>query len=210
MRYVAVFTILSLLATCLPAGAQTLHGLTIGEDLVPALKKMPKTRDFGQVGNYVAIKWPLADGDSFSATASPATGKIVFLEEDHDSGSSAGEAVLPGLIFGRTTLGDIRKRFGSNGIGFASNAETVQNGAAIGINCYELRNAPKVFVAFVTRLSPPAQIETSSPRTIQTNNGVLVALMVGQKSYLEEIWGTQLLYDPQYRAVDVPGLIDRD
>jgi hypothetical protein len=190
--------------------AQTLHGLTVGEALIPALKQMPTTQNFGRVGNYVAIKWTLSNGNSFSATASPVTGKIVLLEEDQDPASASHESLLPGLTLGATTLGDIRRRFGSNGIGFAANAETIQAGALIGINCYELRSIPGVFVAFVTRLSVSGQMGEAAPARISTGNGVLVSIIVAEKTYLQELWGTQLLFDSRYQRIDVPGLVKGD
>jgi hypothetical protein len=190
----------------MPATAQTLRGLTVGEGLVPALKTMPVTHNFGQVGNDVAIKWSLPSGSSLSATASPDTGKILLLEEDWDT-SAAKETVLPGLTFGVTKLDDIRRRFGSNGLGFVSNAETSQAAGMIGVNCYELRHAAGVFVAFVTLLPVPTQTGNLQPSQIKSGHGVLVAIIVAQKSYLQEIWGTQILADPDYKPIDVLGLV---
>lgn len=206
MRHFAIALFLSFCGLCMPATAQTLRGLTVGEELVPALKTMPVTHNFGQIGNDVAIKWSLSGGSSLSATASPDTGKILLLEEDWDT-SAAKETVLPGLTFGVTKLDDIRSRFGSNGLGFVSNAETLQAAGMIGVNCYELRHAPGVIVAFITLLPVPTQTGNLRPDQIKSGNGVLVALIVAQKSYLQEIWGTQILADPQYKPIDVPGLV---
>lgn len=210
VRYFTGFLILSFHALCLPAGAQTLHGLTIGEALVPALRSMPRSQDTAQVGNYVAVKWLLPDGNRLSARASPATGKIVFLEEDRNAVSAANDFPLPGLVLGSATLDDIRRRFGSNGIGFASNAETLHAGSLIGINCYELRHAPGVLVAFVTRLAPSDPAGERAMKAIDTGSGVLEAIMVAKGTYLEEIWGDQLLFDPHYKPIDVPGLVAVD
>jgi len=207
MRHIAGLLILSFQALCLPAAAQTLHSLTIGEELIPALKQMPKTQNYGPVGNYFAIKWSLASGNSFSATASPVTGKIVFLEEDFDSTPAVTDSPIPGVVLGATTLNDIRHRFGSIGIGFTSNAETLQSGTLIGINCSGLHHSPGVFVAFVTRLSPATKFGGSAPSRIDPGDGVLVSIIVAEKIYLQEIWGTQLFFDPHYAPIDVPGLI---
>ena len=206
VRYLPCLLMLSLHALCLPARAQTLHGLTIGELLIPALKRMPKTKDLSQVGNDVAIKWRLSESVSLSATASPDTGKIVFLEEDWSAASAATDSPLPGLVFGAATLGDIRRRFGSNGIGFASNAETLQDGALVGIKCYELRRAPGIFVAFVTRSTPPGSAGGRASNTIDTGKGVLVSFIVAEKTYLQKIWGDRLLFDPHYKPIIVAGL----
>ena len=210
MRYIACLLILSLHALSLPARAQTLHGLTIGELLVPALKRMPKTQNFSQVRDYVAIKWPLSEGVSLSATASPDTGKIVFLEEDWNAASAVDNSSVPGLVFGATTLSDIRRRFGSNGMGFASNAESLRDGSLIGINCYELHHAPGVFVAFVTRLTPSGASGGRAPNAVDTGSGVLVSLIVAEKTYLQTIWGDKLLFDPLYKPIAVPGLVAVD
>jgi hypothetical protein len=206
----AILLLLSLNAISLPAMAQTLHGLTVGEDLLPALKHMPKTQNFGQVGSYVAIKWTLPNGNGFSATASPATGKIVYLEEDQAAASPSNDLPLSGLVLGASTLNDIRHRFGSNGMGFASNAETLQGGVLIGINCYELRHAPGVFLVFVTRLSPSDETGEPAPSHLITGDGILVSVIVAEKTYLQEIWGDQLLTDPHYTPIDVPGLVAND
>jgi len=195
---------------CLPATAQTLQGLTVGEALIPALKHMPKTQNYGPLGDYVAVKWQLPGGNDFSATASPDTGKIVFLEEDREPAPAAHDFPLPGLILGTTTLSDIRRRFGSNGIGFASNAETLQNGALTGINCFELSHAPGVFVAFVTRVAPPGTPGKRGQYHIDIGDGVLVSIIVAEKTYLQEIWGNKLLFDPHYKPIEVPGLVAVD
>ena len=175
--------------------------LTIGERPNPALERMPKTQNFSQVGNYAAIKWSFPNGSSLSATASPGTGKIVFLEQDQDSASAVDDPHPPGLTLGTTTLDDIRRRFGSNGIGFVSNMETFQDGALIGINCYELQRAPGVFVAFATRLAPSGHTGAGTPSRISTGRGVLVTIIAAEKTYfagnmgLKDRIGSQLPAD---------------
>jgi len=211
VRYIAGFLLLlSFNGSSLPAIAQTIHGLTVGEDLVPALKHMPKTQNFGPVGSYFAIKWTLPSGNSFSATASPVTGKIVYLEEDQVATSPTNDLPFSGLILGASTLNDIRRRFGSNGTGFASNFETLQAGALIGINCYELHHAPGVFLVFVTRLSLSDEAKVSAPSHITSGDGILVSVIVAEKTYLQEIWGSRLLNDPNYKPIDLPGLVAND
>ena len=165
---------------------------------------MPRTQNFSPVGNDVAIKWQLADGDTLSATASADTRRILFLEEDALPGAPNATPV-PGLTLGATTLADLRRRFGSNGMGFESNAETLGAGRLTGVNCFELRHAPGVFVAFVTQLSAA---DTKTP--VEPGNGVLVAIIVARKSYLQEIWGEKLLHDPAYRPIVLPGLVAGD
>ena len=187
-----------------PISAQTLGGLSLGEPLVPALGRMPRTHDFAPVGNDVAIKWQLPDGNTLSATAWADTRKILFVEEDRRP-AAANATPLPGLTLGATTLADLRRRFGSNGMGFASNGETMQAGRPTGVNCFELRHAPGVFVAFVTQLSPA---DTTPP--IDTGKGMLVAIIVARKTYLQEIWGETLLRDLAYRPILLPGLVAGD
>lgn len=100
----------------LSAQGQSICGLQIG-DGISQLKKLGKTVAQDTYKSFLVQKWTLPDGNDLSATTD-ATHKIVYLESDWNGGDESTCSDLPWLKFGKTTLADIRKRFGSNGFMF--------------------------------------------------------------------------------------------
>jgi hypothetical protein len=73
---------------------------------------------------------------------------------------SRGGRDFPGMIYGETTLAEIRKRFGSNGMAFRDRAPVVPTDQGLALlNAYEVG---PIVVTFVTMV-PKKHIEAVKP-----------------------------------------------
>lgn len=195
-RQVACGLVGSLLAAA-GARAQGLDGFRLGEPLATASRAHPHPAAADPVDGFPAMRWEERDGSDVAVTATPDTKRVVFIEHDR-SGAAAGSPVgVSGLRFG-LTLDDIRRRFGSNGSGFASKGVSVANNSLVGVNCYEPAGSDDVTLALVTS-QPISDVDPSGPRT---GRGRLVAAILARTSYLERIWGKQRLVDPDYHRIE--------
>ena len=149
--------VVSLLAAAAASG-QELNGFRLGEKLATSAHAHPHPSAVGPVDGFPAMRWVLPDGSAVAVTARPDTRLVVFVEHD-GSGDAAGPVGIAGLRFG-TTLDDIRRRFGSNGYGFASNGETIANDSLVGVNCYEPQGSTDVTLALITS-QPIADVDPS-------------------------------------------------
>ena len=104
------------------ASAQSLSGLRVGDDLSSTARLGLSPVERNRSGPFTITKWRLPDGNELSVTAG-SNGKIVYIESDWVRSPSGTYSDFPGLYFGRTSLTDIRQKFGSNG--FAYGGRTV-------------------------------------------------------------------------------------
>src|SRR5262245_19225212 len=117
---IASFAALLIFGLNLPSGhsaAQSIEGFKVGDDMRTAAKTHPRPSVVGPQGSYAAFRWNEAGRNTVSVTASPDTGKIVFIESDWGGDATFAASALLGLTFGTSTLGDIGDKFGSNGFG---------------------------------------------------------------------------------------------
>lgn len=174
----------------------------MGEDFRAAARTHPKPSAQGALGSFAVVKWTLSHGNEVSVTASPDTGKIVFVESDWGDSAADAATEIPGLTFGKTNLSDIRGKFQSNGFGFKDNAVKLIGPDVVSFNCYEIKGSDNVVVVFVTVL-PVASIPTvSGSPSPDVGRGRLVSVILAKLDYLKSIWGEDRLFDPTYQPVD--------
>ncbi|NEX93806.1 hypothetical protein [Caulobacter sp. 17J65-9] len=183
------------------AHAQSIFGFKVGEDFKVAAKAHPRPSDMEAQGAFAVVKWDLSSGNSVSVTASPQTGRIVFIESDWGGDPTSAVTEAPGLKFGATTLADIRQKFQSNGFGFRSNAVQVIGEDLVSINCYQIDGDPDLIAVFVTTL-PIKDVPTvaGKPKP-DTGRGHLDAVMLASLAYLKETWGEDRIFDAAHHPV---------
>ncbi len=76
------------------------------------LAERPSTTDTDH--DITFTKWLFDNGNNLSVTSTPDK-KITFIEADWGGNSAASKSDFPGLTYGKTTLAELRERFGSNG-----------------------------------------------------------------------------------------------
>jgi hypothetical protein len=171
----------------------SLSGLRIGNPLsqVTTIGLTPVAKN--QTGPFTVMKWAFPDGNELSVTAS-SNGVIDYVESDWGERQAGTVTDFPGLIYGKTTLSELRQMFGSNGFAFAQHggAVKVKDGVVM-INSYEVGS---IVATFVTKIS-------GNPSRSQAMSGdaVLVALSIADPGYANSVWGART-YDQAYHPIE--------
>ena len=192
------------LATAIPAStahAQAISAFKIGEDMRVVAKSHPKPSNTETLGSYSAFKWNLPGGNDLSVTASPETGRIVFIESDWGGDPASAASDVPGMTFGITTLADIRKRFHSDGFGFKSNLGQATTDNLVSFNCYQIDSDPDLIVVFVTTLPIKDVPTVAGEPKVDTGKGHLEAVILSSLAYLKVTWGEDRVFDATYHPI---------
>jgi hypothetical protein len=185
------------LITAVMARAQSLSSLHIGDPgaRLAALGK-PTSTDTRN-GNTVR-KWTLPNGNDLSATTD-GSGRIIFIESDWNGADDSPACDLPNLHFGKTTLAELRARFGSNGFAFKElSGQLLSSDGAVLVNSYE---ANGVVITFYNKVSnkAAAQLDPEGQTTI-ADQAKLDAISIASPGYAKAEYGDRV-YDPNYKPV---------
>ena len=178
------------------------HGVRIGASAKSLQKLKLKQIDRSGSGAIKITKWALPNGNDLSVTYNSETDRIVYMEVDWCKNGSALSTGLAKKQFGTTSLSDIRSAFKSNGFTYANRAFLETPEELITFNAFELHNMPNIIAVFITSIS---QEEQNNIRVLQSDREnldqvsdsfKLVAIALADEAYLDEIWGTEKIYDP--------------
>jgi hypothetical protein len=134
------------------AQAQFLPGIKVGEEISSVPKLAAKPLPSKSVAPHEERRWKLPDGNRLSVAADPETKRIVYAEKQWDGGATGKPADFPGLVYGETTLADIRAHAQNNGFAFKDRLIDVRPDGLALFNAYEVEGTPGVVVTFVTKL----------------------------------------------------------
>jgi len=152
--------------------------------------KLEKVADDGDM-----VKYRTQNGNDFSVTTE--NGKVVFMENDWLQDPKGTQPLLPGLTFGKTTLRDIRQKFGTNGFvhNHASHMETETH--LIMLNCFEFDSPNNEILVTITKVAKNANVtEATVAQELK-----LDAVIIADKSYLDKIWGEEKTFDPNNKKI---------
>jgi hypothetical protein len=146
-RFSALLLLLSFPALL---SAQSLAGVRLGASPV-TIESLPYTPVAREGRGAIKVsKFKLEDGNDLSVTFNSKVNRIVFVELDWNTSSQASQTGVPGLVFGRTTLAEIRRRHGSNGFTWKSVGMQRDGDRVLAFNAYEIRDKPGGVVVYVT------------------------------------------------------------
>lgn len=178
--------------------AQSLSGVRIGDTLAQAIETVGmKPSRVSTIGPFNAIAWTFPGANSLSVTASIQTGKIVYAESDWGGGAQHDAfADFPNMTYGETTLADIRKRFGSNGMAFEERSPvmTTDEGVVL-LNAYEVG---QVIVTFVTRVRKEGAAAKNAADV--SRYATLDSISIADPSYARS-WGKPIK-DQAYKPIE--------
>ncbi len=130
--------------------SQTLVGLKVG-DASAELVRLGPSADTDTYKGMSLLRWNLPNGNELSVTLGE-SGKIVYLESDWDGKNDDVGCDLPGLHFGLTTLAELRKRFGSNGLGFEGRGPSIETpDGLVMMNSFEVGGSVITFYKKINR-----------------------------------------------------------
>lgn len=173
------------------AHSQSLSSLRVGDTFSETRKLGAAPSSRRQAGPFLVQKWKLPDGNELSVAANEHSGRIVYLELTW-GGEHAGILTdFSGLIFGRTTLGELRHRFSGNGFTYEQRGSSlkVPDGFTLSTS-YEVADQPNTVVTFTTKVTDegPAMDNPASQAR-------LIGISIGQANYLDGLWGSVKVYD---------------
>lgn len=189
-----VLSMVTTLAFASASRAQQLSGISIGDNIKATDSLGFAPSQVNRNGPFVISKWSMPDGNDLSVTAT-ADGTIVFMENDWNGGVSGRFTDFPGLVFGKTTLNDIRKLTGSNGYCYVGTG-CVQSGnnSLVSFNSFAFSHDKNIVITFITVLAA-----NSKP---DPGKGQLRAIILAYDPYLRGIWGEKTIADPKYRSIN--------
>ena len=182
------------------AGAQSLSGVHIGDNVrvTSRIGISPSTQN--EIGPQTMLKWTFPDQNELSVTYLTATGRIEYIESDWGGDSRGSLSDFPNVTFGTTTLADLRKKFGSNGVSFEKSPDGSDANGIFTSNSYEIVNT-SVVVTFVTVIAALESLQHHSEGPNATANYMKVdAIMLADDTYLRKFWG-KITADPAYRKI---------
>ncbi|TBD75923.1 hypothetical protein [Rhizobium ruizarguesonis] len=196
------------ISTASTAFAQSMSGVSVGGDRqqLDSIGSRPVATQ--AMGPHTIEKYKLSGGNELSVTYHRASGKIVYLETDWGGETAGAFSDFEGFKFGKTTLSEIRTRLRSNGISFKARppvTPTPDGGLAL-FNSFEI-NGSGTIATFVTSVSA-VTVTSIKEKGLNPNIGdvaKLQAVIVGERDYLETIWGSDKTKSPNYSAIDWPG-----
>jgi hypothetical protein len=141
------------------------------------------------------VKFKTENGNDFSITTE--NGKVVYMENDWLQNPKSREALITDFQFGKTTLKDIRARFGTNGYTYKSNAVFTTNTHLVMFNCFELESENEEILVTITKIALNEGVTEENVARKLT----LDAIILADKNYLDKIWGKEKTYDTKRKKV---------
>jgi hypothetical protein len=180
--------------------AQTMYGIRVGDHLSSTSKigLAPVVEE--ETGPFVIRKWRFSDTNELSVTAFRNTGKIIYMETNWNGDRRGALSDIPGMIYGKTTLSDMRKQFGSNGFSYEERGSvvTVRDGIIM-INSYQIMGTNHV-ITFITKISEKNISRADKAKNV-ADLAFLDTIIIGDTAYLDTVWGKAKIFDKQYKPI---------
>ena len=138
----AAIPVLAFLALTAGTQAQTLNGISIGEEIAAAARIAGKPTAKVAAGAHEAVTWRLPDGNKLALATHPGNGRIAYAEETWGGRPDGRPADFPGFKYGETTLADIRKHAENNGFAFVERLLDERPDGLRLFNSYEVEGRP--------------------------------------------------------------------
>ena len=199
----AAIPVLAFLALTAGTQAQTLNGISIGEEIEAASKFAGKPTAKVAAGAHEEVTWRLPDGNKLALATHPGNGRIAYVEETWGGRPDGRPADFPGFKYGETTLADIRKHAENNGFAFVERLLDERPDGLRLFNSYEVEGRPGLVVTFVTKMSlTDAQRLKSKQDGVDINRSArLDSIILSDAGYLESIWGQAKLKGKKYKPI---------
>jgi len=189
-----------------PAGCQSLAGLKPGD--LPSAVDRSRWKLIASDGaeTFRQEKYRDPYGTTLAVAYDRQTRKALFIEMDWAGDPKGKDAAgVPSLIFGVTTLDDIRRTMGSNGFAYESNGGMIrEEGRLVAFNAYELKDRPETVAVFITVLEI-GSLGGRIPKTEEVAKGFkLQSIILADMNYLDALWGEAKIYDPNNKPAMWP------
>lgn len=187
-----MLTLLLTIAFFAPAGDISMLGIKINDPKKSLdqlkLEVVAKERNM--------IKYRTENGNDFSVTFEH--GKVVYMENDWLQDATGNQPLFSDFIFGQTTLRDIRNKFSTNGFVHKNKFAFPTKTDLIMFNCFEFDSKNNEILVTVTKVALAKNVTEENV----ADHLKLEALIIADKTYLDEIWGKDKSFDPNYKKIN--------
>ncbi len=185
--------VIALIATALLTVADaSMLGIKIGSP-ESALSKLT-IKQIAKTGDIT--KYRTGNGNDFVVTTEE--GKVVFLENDWNQKPEGAESLIPGFMFGQTSLKEIRKRFDTKGFVYAHNQNLITKEYMYEFHCFEVESIVPQVLVVVTKIPFSTNVTENTDIASKLK---LDALVLGDPDYLEFLWGEQKSFSEDNKKV---------
>ena len=141
------------------------------------------------------IRYRAENGNDFSITLDD--GSIVFMENDRVPGAGGDEPLISNFRFGKTSLKDIRKAFGSNGYSYDERVNMTTDADLVEFNCFEFDSPNNEVMVTITKASLDQDLSGDKiPESLKLD-GIIIA----DAKFMEDIWGKRKHYSTGYKKI---------
>jgi hypothetical protein len=134
-----VLLVVSFFIISLPTlAASSIDGIKIGDNLAAIEAQHLSMVVSNKISDGEMRKYKTKDGNDLSITI--INNKVVYIEKDWSQDLKSNKTLFSGFVFGKTSLSDIRTKFGTNGFTYKSIVITKKGDNLITFNCYELND----------------------------------------------------------------------
>ena len=141
------------------------------------------------------IKYLTENKNHFSVTCE--NRKVVYMENDWLQNSENTKPLFSNFIFGKTSLREIRNIYHTNGFTYRERGGIVTETDLIQFNCFEFDSPNNEVLVVITKASLKAKITEKN----MADKLKLDAIIIADKKYLDETWGDEKAFDPNYKKI---------
>ena len=141
------------------------------------------------------IKFKTKNDNDFSVTFDK--DKVVYMENDCLQDANNRKPLFSDFSFGQTTLKDIRNKFSTNGFTYKTRAAFTTETDLIEFNCFEFDSKNNEVLVTITKVSLSENVTEENV----ASKLKLDALIIADKTYLDETWGKEKIFDKNYRKI---------
>ncbi len=142
------------------------------------------------------VKYRTENGNHLSVTFE--NDKVIYMENDWLYESEGAKPLFTDFTFGKTSIKEIRKEFGTNGFTHVNRNVFTTDTQLIAFNCFEFDSEKNEVLVTITGLS-------LNDEEVNENNisekMLLLAIIIADKAYLNEIWGKEKVFDDNYKKI---------
>ena len=142
------------------------------------------------------VKYRTKNGNDLSVTFE--NNLVVYMENDWSLQPEGAKPLYSNFTFGRTSLYDIRKAYGTNGFSYVNRSVFTTETDLLTFNCFEFdskKNEVLVLITGVSMADEEVNVENIS------NKMKLVAMIIADKAYLDKIWGAEKIFSANYKKI---------
>lgn len=142
------------------------------------------------------VKYETKNKNAFSVTTDD--DKVVYMENDWLQKEEGRKPLYTDFTFGKTTLRDVRNKFGTNGFTFKSRQAFATDDDLIEFNCFEFDSSNDEVLVVITKV---ALNEENITEENVADKLKLDALIIADKEYLNKTWGDEKIFDSNYKKI---------